>query len=229
MVKRQFRIVTGLTGLLAVTAVNGLVNDDGDAWVGSAYAQDGESGDEDADAEAIDESSAGEAATDEPMAESASTGDASGAEEEASESVDEAGSADVSTTTTTAEAPAEESVAEEPAQPDPATATADDATAAAQTQEGPSPEIASAAPDSTRQKIREYILKNFLFSSDNKALGDRDSLVRGGILDSTGVYDVIMWIEEQFGFTIAPEEMTPDNFDTIESMEAFIARKKAQN
>jgi acyl carrier protein len=78
-----------------------------------------------------------------------------------------------------------------------------------------------------RQRIKQYILSNFLFSNDESAIGDQDSLVRGAILDSTGIYELIMFIEEEFGFTIAPEEMTPDNFDTLEVMDAFITRKLA--
>jgi acyl carrier protein len=78
-----------------------------------------------------------------------------------------------------------------------------------------------------RQRIKQYILKNFLFSNDDNAINDTDSLVRGGILDSTGIYELIMFIEEEFGLTIAPEEMTPDNFDTLEVMDAFLTRKLA--
>lgn len=78
-----------------------------------------------------------------------------------------------------------------------------------------------------RQQIKQYILKNFLFSDDENAIGDQDSLVRGAILDSTGIYELIMFIEEEFKLTIAPEEMTPDNFDTLEVMDAFITRKLA--
>ena len=78
-----------------------------------------------------------------------------------------------------------------------------------------------------RQQIKQYIIKNFLFSNDESAIGDQDSLVRGGILDSTGIYELIMYIEEEFKFTITPEEMIPDNFDTLEAMDAFIDRKRA--
>lgn len=76
-----------------------------------------------------------------------------------------------------------------------------------------------------RQQIKQYILSNFLFTDDPGALGDRDSLVRGGILDSTGIYELIMHIEETFKLSIAPEEMIPDNFDTLDAMDAFVARK----
>ncbi len=78
-----------------------------------------------------------------------------------------------------------------------------------------------------RQRIKQYILKNFLFSDDENAIGDQDSLVRGAILDSTGIYELIMFIEEEFKLSIAAEEMTPENFDTLETIDAFIARKLA--
>ncbi len=80
---------------------------------------------------------------------------------------------------------------------------------------------------SHRQTIKRYILKNFLFSDDETAIGDQDSLVRGGVLDSTGIYELIMFVEEEFKLSIAPEEMVPENFDTLESMDAFIQRKLA--
>lgn len=78
-----------------------------------------------------------------------------------------------------------------------------------------------------RHTIKRYILKNFLFSDDESAIGDQDSLVRGGVLDSTGIYELILFVEEEFKLTIAPEEMVPENFDTLESMNAFIQRKLA--
>jgi acyl carrier protein len=80
---------------------------------------------------------------------------------------------------------------------------------------------------SHRQTIKRYILKNFLFSDDDTAIGDQDSLVRGGVLDSTGIYELILFVEEEFKLSIAPEEMVPENFDTLESMDAFIQRKLA--
>ncbi len=80
---------------------------------------------------------------------------------------------------------------------------------------------------SHRQIIKRYILKNFLFSDDDTAIGDQDSLVRGGVLDSTGIYELIMFVEEEFKLSIAPEEMVPEHFDTLESMDTFIQRKLA--
>lgn len=78
-----------------------------------------------------------------------------------------------------------------------------------------------------RQQIKQYLLQNFLFSTDEHALGDQDSLIRGGILDSTGIHELILFIEEAFKLSIAPEEMTPANFDSIEAVDGFVTRKRA--
>ncbi len=77
-----------------------------------------------------------------------------------------------------------------------------------------------------RQTIKRYLLENFLFSQDESALGDADSLVRSGILDSTGIHELVMFIEEQFEIAIAPEEMIPANFDSIEAVDGFVTRKR---
>lgn len=78
-----------------------------------------------------------------------------------------------------------------------------------------------------RQVVKQYLLKNFLFTEDQAAISDQDSLFLGGILDSTGIYELILHIEEAFQLTIAPEDMIPDNFDTIDKIDAFVARKRA--
>ena len=78
-----------------------------------------------------------------------------------------------------------------------------------------------------RQTIKRYLLENFLFSSDDAALADGDSLIRGGILDSTGIHELVLFIEEQFQIAVAPEEMTPANFDTIEAVDRFVSHKRA--
>jgi polyketide biosynthesis acyl carrier protein len=116
MAKRQLRIVTGLTGLLVATGINSLLSEPGNRWVGSAYAQDAESWDEEADTWEADESSAEEAGDGESMEESAWTEDDSVVEEEESEPVEEAD--DSEATASADEAAADESVAEELAEPE---------------------------------------------------------------------------------------------------------------
>jgi acyl carrier protein len=79
---------------------------------------------------------------------------------------------------------------------------------------------------SEKQTIKDFILKNFLFSN-NGVLADEESLVRNGIIDSTGVLEVISFLEETFNIKVADEEMIPENLDSVSSMVAFVARKKA--
>jgi acyl carrier protein len=76
-----------------------------------------------------------------------------------------------------------------------------------------------------KEKVRQYILKNYLFSSDESALKDDVSLMQAGIIDSTGVLELIMFLEEQVGLKVADEEMTPENLDSVDRIVAFVGRK----
>lgn len=78
-----------------------------------------------------------------------------------------------------------------------------------------------------RQAIKRYLLENFLFSSDDTALADGDPLIRSGILDSTGIHELVLFIEEQFQISVAPEEMVPANFDSVEAVDGFVSAKLA--
>lgn len=78
-----------------------------------------------------------------------------------------------------------------------------------------------------KQQIKQFILENFLFSDDPAAIGDQDSLIRGGIIDSTGIHELIFFLEDQFKLQIVPEEMTPANFDTLQTVDDFVTRKRA--
>jgi len=80
---------------------------------------------------------------------------------------------------------------------------------------------------SNKQKIRDYILRNYLFSDDQSALGDDVSLMEMGIIDSTGVLEIIMFLEDEFGVSVQDEEMVPDNLDSVSRILAFVDRKSA--
>ena len=78
---------------------------------------------------------------------------------------------------------------------------------------------------SQRAQVRQFILKNFLFTEDDAALADGDSLIRSGVVDSTGVLELITHLEESLGIRVPPEEMVPQNFDSIDAICAYLARK----
>lgn len=79
---------------------------------------------------------------------------------------------------------------------------------------------------SARAKIKNYILENYLFTDDQNALNDGDSFLQQGIIDSTGILEVIFFLEEEFGVKVADEEMIPENLDSVNNLVAFIERKK---
>ena len=80
---------------------------------------------------------------------------------------------------------------------------------------------------SIKPTIRRYVLENFLFSDDEAALQDGASFLEAGIIDSTGVLEIILFIEETFGFKVKDEEMLPENLDSIDNLVAFVQRKQA--
>jgi len=76
-----------------------------------------------------------------------------------------------------------------------------------------------------KRQVREFVTSNF-YVADPKTLEDRTSLLDQGIIDSTGVLEVIMFIESTFGLTVEDSEMLPENLDSIERIAAFVARKQ---
>ena len=80
--------------------------------------------------------------------------------------------------------------------------------------------------DSLRERIQKFILENYLFTSDRSALGLDDSLLGRGIVDSTGMLEIIMFIEEQLGVTVKDEEMIPENLDSVSRIAAFVESKR---
>ena len=79
---------------------------------------------------------------------------------------------------------------------------------------------------SVEAKIKNYILENYLFTDDESALGSNDSFLDGGILDSTGILELIYFIEDEFAIKVEDEEMLPENLDSVSNIAAFIERKK---
>lgn len=78
----------------------------------------------------------------------------------------------------------------------------------------------------TVQQIRSFILDNFLFDADEGALANDDSFLDKGIIDSTGVLELVEWLEETFGVVVDDEELLPENLDSVNQLAAFIAKKK---
>lgn len=75
--------------------------------------------------------------------------------------------------------------------------------------------------------IRQYIMENLLFTEDESVLQDSDSFLDGGIIDSTGVMEIILFIEETFNIKVKDDEMLPANLDSVDNVAAFVMHKQA--
>ncbi len=74
--------------------------------------------------------------------------------------------------------------------------------------------------------IRAFIFENFLFDADDDGLQNDESFLDKGIIDSTGVLELVEWLEDEFGIPVEDEELVPENLDSVNQLAAFIARKQ---
>ncbi len=79
--------------------------------------------------------------------------------------------------------------------------------------------------DDLDQRIKGFILENFLFTDDAGALSSDESLLKQGIVDSTGMMQIIAFIEEGLGVPVADEEMIPQNLETLNNIVRFVRSK----
>ena len=77
----------------------------------------------------------------------------------------------------------------------------------------------------TEEKIKSLILENFLFTDDTSAIGNEESLLDRGVIDSTGVMEVILFLEEEFGIQVQDDEIIPENLDSISNIKRFVESK----
>jgi acyl carrier protein len=74
------------------------------------------------------------------------------------------------------------------------------------------------------EQIRSYILDNFLFGDDS-GLDDSVSFLDSGLIDSTGILEVISFLEETFSIKVKDEELVPENLDSIQNILGYLERK----
>jgi acyl carrier protein len=74
------------------------------------------------------------------------------------------------------------------------------------------------------KEIRDYVVTNFLFGEAG-TLTDDTSFLDTGIIDSTGMLELIMFLDNQFGVRVEPEEMVPENLDSINRLVAYLSKK----
>lgn len=79
------------------------------------------------------------------------------------------------------------------------------------------------------QAVRQFIQENFVLASGSTAeLGVDDSLTQLGMIDSTGVLELIAFLEQSFSISISDEETVPENLDSVRKIVAFVGQKRGK-
>lgn len=77
-----------------------------------------------------------------------------------------------------------------------------------------------------RDEVASFVVTNFLFGDAGRLPADDESLLGSGVVDSTGVLELVEFLESDLGVTVADEETVPANLDTIANIVGFVGRKR---
>jgi acyl carrier protein len=77
-----------------------------------------------------------------------------------------------------------------------------------------------------RSEIRQFVQKDLLMDDVSAMLGDDESFLESGTIDSTGVLEVVMFLEQTFGMKVHDREMLPENLDSVNRLVQFVLRKQ---
>ena len=75
------------------------------------------------------------------------------------------------------------------------------------------------------QQVRSFLVENYMMGQEF-SLDDGDSFLENGIIDSTGVLQLVAFLQETYGFTVEEGELRPENFDSINNISGYVSRKR---
>lgn len=78
---------------------------------------------------------------------------------------------------------------------------------------------------SKHAEVRQFVVENFLFGQNDRQIGDDQSFLESGIIDSTGVLELIAFIEQKYAISVADEELVPSNLDSVARVASFVDSK----
>jgi acyl carrier protein len=76
-----------------------------------------------------------------------------------------------------------------------------------------------------RSQVHEYLVENFLYGDEEAKLGEEDSFLESGLIDSTGILELIQFLEETFDMVVDDEDMIPANLDSIQRVTKYVGSK----
>lgn len=77
-----------------------------------------------------------------------------------------------------------------------------------------------------KEQIREFVLDTFMYGAAPEELDDGASFLETGIMDSTGIMELVMFLEEEFDIKVQDTEMVPENLDSVGNLCQYLAKKK---
>jgi acyl carrier protein len=80
--------------------------------------------------------------------------------------------------------------------------------------------------ETIHSQIRTFVVDNFLFGDHSAPLADDQSLIENDVMDSTGVLELVSFIEERYGIAMADADIVPANLDSVARIVSFIERKR---
>lgn len=80
-----------------------------------------------------------------------------------------------------------------------------------------------------REHLRDFIWRSFFFGAVAPGLEDDTSLLAEGIVDETGVLELVLFVEETYGIQVAEGDLTPEHFDSINSIASYVAERLAED
>ena len=77
-----------------------------------------------------------------------------------------------------------------------------------------------------KSEIRQFIVDNFMFGQPAANFADDASFLENGIIDSTGVLELVAFVEQQYGISVADEDLVPANLDSVDNLVGYILRRQ---
>jgi len=79
--------------------------------------------------------------------------------------------------------------------------------------------------EQSEHQLRKFIVENFLFGDETMPFSNEESLLDRGLIDSTGVLELVAFLQQHFGITLSDDEIVPDNLDSILGISDFVGKK----
>jgi len=89
-------------------------------------------------------------------------------------------------------------------------------------------EIGTSEKQEIMEGIRKFIIENFLFGNESEMTSECESFMENGIIDSTGILELIEYVEDEYSITVKDNELIPENLDSLNNISAFITSKRAK-